>query len=59
MNATAQIDADTATCPDCNNKGMVTCHHIGTGRDEDDWCTECDSPADEPGRANCQTCIEW
>ena len=48
--------ADTETCPTCDDEGMITCDHDGTGRDEDGWCTECSSPTDQPGRIMC-SCI--
>lgn len=52
-------DAETGTrCGTCNGVGLMTCLHVGTGRDEDGWCTECDTPDDEPGSTtcSCQTC---
>jgi len=49
--------ADTETCTTCDDEGLITCTHENTGRDADGWCTECDSPTDEPGRVMCPTCM--
>jgi hypothetical protein len=50
---------DTDYCTTCKNNGTVTCDHVGTGRDEDGWCTTCDVPADEPGWITCPGCENW
>lgn len=49
--ATHQCD----THDDC--LGWILCSHAGTGRDEDGWCTECDSPA-IPGELTWTWCPE-
>lgn len=58
-----QTDTETftyGTCPTCKNHGTIACRHINTGRNEFDWCADCDCPPDdEPGWITCPTCENW
>lgn len=51
-------------CPTCKNKGTIKCFHVDADRWQpdgaEDWCSECDVPADEKfGWITCKTCENW
>lgn len=53
-----RYEAETGTCPSKCRNGFISCPNHLVETDEDGWCTECDTPADEiDPQVSCQD--EW
>lgn len=53
LTALVQNLTEDQTCPVCKDKSLIRCPDHLVRKDEDGWCTECDTPDAKPGMITC------